>query len=278
MEEPTLLHVPAGEIAVWSSGHGPQALILHGGPGLSDYTEALADELASAFSCTRYQQRGCSPTKVGAPFSVETHVEDAVAVLDALAIERTLVVGHSWGGHLAMHLALAHPDRISGLLVVDPLGAVPDGGEEALGRALTARLSPADAARAQELDDRALAGEGSVEDAIEALRLVWPYYFAHPESAPPMPAMELSVECYADTVASIREHFDRGTLVDGLPGCDIPAVFVLGRESPIPYSEGVRTAELMQQARVEILDGCGHFPWLERPGSALAVAATLPNG
>lgn len=164
------------------------------------------------------------------------------------------------------------------LLVVDPLGAVPDGGEEALGRALTARLSPADAARAQELDDRALAGEGSVEDAIEALRLVWPYYFAHPESAPPMPAMELSVECYADTVASIREHFDRGTLVDGRPGCDIPAVFVLGRESPIPYSEGVRTAELMQQARVEILDGCGHFPWLEQPGSALAVAATLPNG
>ena len=273
--KPALLSVPEGEIATWSSGSGSPALVLHGGPGLGDYTEELADELAGAFACTRYQQRGCLPTTVGVPYTVETHVADALAVLDGLGIDRALVVGHSWGGHLAMHLALAHPERVSGLVVLDPLGAVPDGGEEALGQALTERLSPAEAARAKELDDRALAGEGSVEDAVEGLRLVWPYYFAHPDSAPPMPAMELSVECYADTFASIREHFDRGTLVDGLGGCDIPIVFVLGRESPIPFDEGVRSAALMPRARVEVLDDCGHFPWLELPGSVLAATAVL---
>ena len=278
MEEPTLLHVPDGRIATWSRGTGPQALILHGGPGLSDYTPALADELAVAFTCTRYQQRGCSPTTVRAPYSVETHMGDAVAVLDALAIERTLVVGHSWGGHLAMHLALAHPRRVSGLVVVDPLGAIPDGGDAALAQALTRRLAPADAARATELDERALAGEASPDDALEGLRLVWPGYFADPGSAPPMPPMELSIDCYADTFTSIREHFDRGTLLDGLPSCDIPAVFVLGRESPIPYGEGVRSAELMPRGRVEIVDDCGHFPWLERPGSVLAATAALPTG
>jgi pimeloyl-ACP methyl ester carboxylesterase len=35
---------------------------------------------------------------------------------------------HSWGGHLAMHLAVQHPDRLLGLVLADPLGAVPDGG------------------------------------------------------------------------------------------------------------------------------------------------------
>jgi pimeloyl-ACP methyl ester carboxylesterase len=33
------------------------------------------------------------------------------------------VVGHSWGGHLALHLLLAHPDRLLGVVAVDPLGA-----------------------------------------------------------------------------------------------------------------------------------------------------------
>ena len=39
-------------------------------------------------------------------------MEDVVAVLDALEIGRALVVGHSWGGHLAMHLAVAFPERL----------------------------------------------------------------------------------------------------------------------------------------------------------------------
>jgi pimeloyl-ACP methyl ester carboxylesterase len=38
------------------------------------------------------------------------------------------VIGHSWGGHLAMHLAVRHPDRVLGLVIADPLGAVSDGG------------------------------------------------------------------------------------------------------------------------------------------------------
>jgi pimeloyl-ACP methyl ester carboxylesterase len=117
MDEPMLLRVPGGEIASWSNGNGPHALILHGSPGLGDYTDALAGELAVAYACTRYQQRGSPLTTVGAPYAVETHVADAVAVLDALEVERTLVVGIPGAGITRMHLALAHPERIGGLVV-----------------------------------------------------------------------------------------------------------------------------------------------------------------
>jgi proline iminopeptidase len=68
------------------------------------------------------------------------------------------VIGHSWGGHLAMHLAVRHPDRVLGLVIADPLGAVPDGGLSDMEQNLTERIRAELAARARELDERATAG------------------------------------------------------------------------------------------------------------------------
>jgi hypothetical protein len=46
----------------------------------------------------------------------------------------------------------------------------------------------------------------------------------------------------------------------------VPALFVLGAASPIPARHGVASAGLIPGAQYQIED-CGHFPWLERPGS-----------
>jgi len=259
--------VPTGSIVASQAGAGPWVLLLHGGPGLSDYTESLAAELEDGFSVLRYQQRGLAPSVRSGPFDVERHVADAVAVLDAAGAERAYVVGHSWGGHLAMHLAVSHPDRVLGLLVVDPLGAVPDGGLGDMGQNLVSRMSPAQLARAAELQEREAAGEATEEDALEGLANVWPGYFAKPDQAPPMPPMGLSVDCYGGTFESILWHFEHKTLEEGLPSLRMPAVFVLGAESPIPNRHGIATAGLIPGASYRIEPDCGHFPWLERAGA-----------
>lgn len=54
-----------GPIVGDRAGSGEPALVLHGGPGLSDYTEGLADELGECFSTIRYQQRGNAPSLHG---------------------------------------------------------------------------------------------------------------------------------------------------------------------------------------------------------------------
>ena len=263
-----------GRIAGWLAGSGPPALVLHGGPGLSDITEELAAELADRFSTVRYQQRGLAPSTVEGPHTVEQNVADALAVLDGLGIDKAWVVGHSWGAHLAMHIAVAAPERLLGLVAVEPLGAVPDGGEADLDRNLTAQLSPEDDARAHELDELLLAGEATPEDSEEMFRLVWPYYFADPENAPPMPAVTLSDDAYAGGWASVREHFESGTLERELPQLDLPALFIAGAESPIPVERSRESAALVPGARLEVLENCGHMPWMEHPGSvARAVAA-----
>jgi pimeloyl-ACP methyl ester carboxylesterase len=265
--EEFLAPVLDGSITGWASGDGPPVLILHGGPGMSDYTAPLADEIADGFRVLRYQQRGLAPSVTSGPFSIDQHVADAIAVLDAAGAERAYVIGHSWGGYLAMHLAVQHPGRVLGLVIADPLGAVPDGGLSDLGQTLTARLRPELVARAQELDERAMAGEGTAEEAVESMTIVWPGYFSSVDKAPPMPPLRMSVECYAQTFASILEDFDRHTLEQSLPALTMPAVFVLGADSPIPPRHGIASAELIPGGRYVVEEECGHFPWIERPGS-----------
>ena len=259
--------VPGGSITGWLAGDGQPVLVLHGGPGLSDYTAPLAAELTDAFAVIRYQQRGLAPSVTSGPFDIGQHVADAIAVLDAAGAGHAWVIGHSWGGHLAMHLAVRHPDRVAGLVIADPLGAVPDGGLSDMEQNLTERMRPELAARARELDERAAAGQGTAQDALESLAMVWPGYFSSPQAAPPIPPLSLSVECYAGTFASIQEHFGQHILERSLPSLTVPALFVLGAASPIPVTYGIASAGLIPGAQCQIEEDCGHFPWLERPGS-----------
>src|SRR5437867_1666012 len=100
------------------------ALFLHGGPGMSDYTGGLAEELAGRFEPVRHQQRGVAPGPLDGPFTVEQFAADAVAVLDECGLARAWLVGHSWGAHLAMHVAVTHPERVVGIVAVGALGAL----------------------------------------------------------------------------------------------------------------------------------------------------------
>src|SRR5262245_27702234 len=107
------------------SGSGRPALLLHGGAAVPDYLSDCAEALDGLFETIRYTQRGTPPSAGGPPYTVEAHVADAVRVLDHSGLERAWVVGHSWGGHLALHLAIAHPQRVAGLVLISTLGADP---------------------------------------------------------------------------------------------------------------------------------------------------------
>jgi len=107
------------------------------------------------------------------------------------------------------------------------------------------------------------------------MRLVWPYYFADPENAPPMPAMGMNNDVYAATFASIQHHFGTETLARGLPQSDLRFLFIHGRDSPIPWQRSQESADLARNAHLEVIDNCGHFPWLEQPGSIAAAIALV---
>jgi proline iminopeptidase len=122
-EERICVAVADGELHGHRGGDGPPALLLHGGPAVPDYTAELAAELGDRFHTIRYTQRGTPPSSGGPPYTIERHMDDALAVLAAHDLDRVWLIGHSWGGHLALHLAVAHPRRVTGVIGIDTLGA-----------------------------------------------------------------------------------------------------------------------------------------------------------
>jgi pimeloyl-ACP methyl ester carboxylesterase len=254
-------------------GDGPPALLLHGGAAVPDYLEPLAAELAALLTTYRYTQRGTPPSTGGPPYTVEAHMADAVAVLDAFEIPQAWAVGHSWGGHLAFHLAVAHPERLLGVVAVAPLGAYGDVFAEQDAN-LRRRLTPEAVARLDGIEARRRAGEVTEAELVERFSIVWPQYFAddkHPLSA--FPGTHAGVEASVGVNRSLAEHFERRTLVNGLPNVRLPVLFVHGELDADPPRASVDTAALIPGAQVELIPACGHFPWLERPGETARLVA-----
>jgi len=256
-----------GEALVgWCGGAGPPALLLHGGPGLAfSYLDDLAAELEPQFRVASFQQRGLAPSTVEGPFTMAQAIEDVMCVLDGLGWERALVVGHSWGGHLALRVAAAHPERLFGVLAVDPIGVVGDGGTAAFEAEVIARTPQQARERARELDDRSMAGEASVEESIESMRLVWPAYFADPDNVAPMRDEAMSIDAYSGLIGEMSVDSDRvaAELAEGM----VPYGIVAGAASPIPWGQAARASvELSPRAFLDVVPNAGHFIWFEAPG------------
>jgi pimeloyl-ACP methyl ester carboxylesterase len=253
-------------IAGLRAGNGPPVLLLHGGPGLGfEYLRDLAEELAEENDVAWYQQRGQAPSAVEGPHTVATDVDDARRVLDALGWDEAYVIGHSWGGHLALHVAEALPDRVLGVLSVDPLGAVGDGRWPEFDEEIFRRTPESVRDRARELDELSMKGEADDALALEGMRLVWPAYFADPKAAPPMPELRMASERSAQMVESINAELPK--LEAGLPQIRVPVGFVHGSRSPMPIEASTDAAEWIPGAWVEVVEGAGHFIWVEAPGA-----------
>lgn len=182
-----------GELSGWVSGAGPRVLAIHGGPGMNfGYLDDAVEELAAQYHVATFQQRGLAPSTEQGEFTIAEAVADIAAVLDGLGWDTAHLVGHSWGGHLVFHAAVGIPERLAGVLSVDPLGAVGDGAAAAFGAEMLARVPEASRDRARALDEKDTAGEATLEEAHEAFSLFWGSYFAHPPAAPPMPHVEFS--------------------------------------------------------------------------------------
>lgn len=253
-------------------------MLLHGGPGLSyEYLDGLASELGSDYRVAAYQQRGLEPSTVEGPFTVAQAIADVLAVLDALVWARALIVGHSWGGHLALRFAAAHPERLLGALAVDPLGIVGDGGMAAFEAEMFARTPKEGRERARELDERAMAGRGTAEEGLEGLRIVWPAYFADPETAPAMPPIRMSVEAYSGIIGEVTAGAEE--VATKLATSRVPYGVIAGAGSPMPWGQAARaSADVAPQAFLTVVPAAGHFPWLEVPGSVRAALKRLPRG
>ncbi|MDQ2914610.1 MAG: alpha/beta hydrolase [Chloroflexota bacterium] len=131
------------ELVYWTwPGAGPPTLLLHGIGNYGRYWDLFADAIAGRLRLIAPDARGHGES--GRPkegYAPADFAADALAVLDAVGIERAAVVGHSMGGLHSINLAASHPERVQALVIVDASPEPLPAGAQRAHRLLTGRPS-----------------------------------------------------------------------------------------------------------------------------------------
>lgn len=115
--------IPVRDVSLFVDvvGHGYPLVLMHGGPSADLWSLAPFRRLADRFKLIFYDHR-CNGRSRGATVSTMTFenlTADADALRERLGVERWAVLGHSFGGHVALEYALRYPDRLSHLVLLD---------------------------------------------------------------------------------------------------------------------------------------------------------------
>jgi pimeloyl-ACP methyl ester carboxylesterase len=116
-------YVTRGDVRLFCTdeGEGPAVVLVHGlGADSHDWNWQIP-ELARRYRTVAVDLRGHGASSVPASgYGIAEHVDDLVAVLDGLGIDRAVVVGHSLGGLVVAAFAISYPDRVAAVVEVDP--------------------------------------------------------------------------------------------------------------------------------------------------------------
>ncbi|HVZ49466.1 MAG TPA: alpha/beta hydrolase [Gemmatimonadaceae bacterium] len=208
--------------------------------------------------------RGLSQVPPGPRQSrVEFDATDLAAIRDAMGITRWDVLGHSWGGGIAMLGAAHDAGGVRRLVLVDAVGAT-SAWIDGLHDAALARLSGPSRAVLAALDPRLL-HDDNPETHGEYSRAIYPAWFVDEELgrtfAPPMETSQTG----AAVAARLRRHgYDWR---DQLRHVAATTLLVHGAGDIVPAHLAHETATLIPRARVEVIAGAGHMPFWEQPAT-----------
>lgn len=103
------------------AGKGKPLIVIHGGPGLTqDYLLPGMYELAKNNLAIFYDQSGCgrSSGEINKDkITIKVAVEDIEAIRRSFGFEKISLLGHSWGGFIAMNYAIVHPEHVDKLII-----------------------------------------------------------------------------------------------------------------------------------------------------------------
>ena len=181
-------------------GSGPPMIVLHGGPDF-DHTYLLPelDRLAQHARLIYYDQRGRGRSADGVrpeDVTLASEMSDLDGLRHSIGVESVGLIGHSWGGLLAMEYAARHPDRVTRLILLNTAPAS-HADWVSLGERLPRMRAPGEADRMREIASSSAFRAGDL-DAEAA------YYLIHFRQTVPDPQLLRTI------VDRLRMHFDPG--------------------------------------------------------------------
>ena len=243
-------------------GHGPPAVVLHGGPG-ADHGYLLPgfDALAEGRELVYYDQRGGgrSPVSRDVPVGWREQVADLDALREAWGLDRLVLVGYSWGGLLAQLYATEHPERVDRLALVSAAPSWRAARDEFERRFAERNLAPALEAERRALRESSLRERDPEAYERRLFELAVVPYFYDPAKARELTPFRVVGRTQQEVWRSLGDY----DLRPSLQRLRLPAFVLHGEDDPIPIDASRETARLLG-AEFHALDRCGHCPHVER--------------
>lgn len=254
-----------------SFGEGKPIIVLHGGPGLTqDYLLPGMTELAKNHQVIFYDQRGCGQSEgviSSENITIPQYIRDLEAIRKETGHSTFILLGHSWGGFLAMQYAICHPDHLEKMILSNSMTAT----SEDLAMFLQEwfkRMTPI-LPKLNAIQDSQAFKEGDPQTVEEYYQTVFKPYCFNPES---VDLLNLKLSRTAAVNGQLvktlfnKELFEMPyDITPALLKLNIPTLVIHGDYDPIPASTAENIHKNIPHSQFILLKDCGHFPYVETP-------------
>jgi pimeloyl-ACP methyl ester carboxylesterase len=239
-------------IAYRVTGDGPPVLLGHSLLCDGRMWDGVIARLGGRFRIYNIDVRGHGASTAPAPFTLEDLADDWRALLDQEKIPRAILCGLSMGGMTAMRLALASPERVAGMALLDSSADPQPAWERFKFRLMVEALVRVGHHR---LLDRAVAPLMFGPDSLRDRREVVDAQLARiRENAP------------AQIYHGVRAVIERRSIHDRLPSLRCPVRVIVGADDrATPPERSRRIAAAIPGARLSLVPRAGHLSAVERP-------------
>ncbi|AWL04314.1 proline iminopeptidase-family hydrolase [Massilia oculi] len=277
------IHTPKGDFKVWTRrmGDNPtvKVLLLHGGPGSThEYFKTFDDHFPGASIEYYYYDQ------LGSWFSdqpddpslntVERFTDEVEQVRKALGLDKDnfYLLGHSWGGILAIEYALAHPGKLKGLVISNMMASAPAYNAYAQ-NVLAPQIDPAVLAEVRKLE-----AEGKTDDPRYMELLIPHFYERHilrrPLAELPEPVLRsfghLNQKIYKPMqgpselgISGLLANWDR---FDDLERIDVPTLVVGARYDTMDPAHMKKMAQRLPQGQFLYCENGSHMAMYDDAG------------
>lgn len=225
---------------VAEAGSGRPIVFLHGLVGLNEHWEGVVPRIRSHATCVLLQLPLLDLK--GADCSVDGVTNLTIRYLEEHRTESSVLVGNSFGGHVALRVALERPDLVSGLVLAGSSGLI----EKSMVREV--QIRPSRDWLAEKIGelfyDRSHMRDADLDRAHA----------------------ELSDRSRARAMVRLSRTARRNHLGDKIAQIKTPTLLVWGREDVVtPPAAAEEFERLLPNSRIVWIDRCGHVPMVEHP-------------
>lgn len=254
-----IVTTPLGEVGLDESGSGLPVLLLHGFPHDRTLWAAQLGAAPAGARLVAADLPGFGESTAAARPSLDAWADWAVALLDRLGIERSVIGGLSMGGYLAFAIWRRHPQRVQALVLADTRAGAdsPEAQEKRVAMQALARSRGAGAVAEQMLP-------GMVGKTTRETR---PYAARYLDDM----MRRASVAAIHDALDALRTRPDSTPI---LPTISVPTLIICGDEdalTPVKESEAMHAA--IPDSQLTVIPNAGHASCVESPAAFTAVLA-----